>query len=152
MGKGELRLLCVASTIVLEGVRMPLSEAHCKDEQLLFLVMDSAMLDSGFPFWARCMHQYGGKTRFTRKRQLRGLFADAERDGRLKPAALGVRLIDNSASLTVHHGVEATCIHCGRETAVTVQHCESASTRTPGPGPPTPARQPRRSSTPPPTH
>jgi len=61
MGKGELRLLCVASTIVLEGVRVPLSEAHCKDEQLLFLVMDSAMLDSGFPFWARCMHQYGGK-------------------------------------------------------------------------------------------
>jgi hypothetical protein len=46
MGKGELRLLCVASTIVLEGVRVPLSEAHCKDEQLLFLVMDSAMASS----------------------------------------------------------------------------------------------------------
>jgi hypothetical protein len=36
---------------------MPLSDAHCKDEQLLLLVMDSAMLDSGFPSWARCIWQ-----------------------------------------------------------------------------------------------
>ena len=116
-----MRLLCVAREIVQEGVRTPVP-SPC-GIPLLRCLIDSAMLDSGVPFWATCCHEYPGKTRFRAQQSVGPMLRSAVDAGLLDPTALGCDPPEKCAGFQLHTSALVVCKDCKRQSLATEVTC-----------------------------